>query len=123
MTATAAELSGPLALVVEPDGSARTLRLPDAGPHGGQHVHDLVGGWLEAITGRGWCAYFNEDGERERLPVNMRATGLACALGWRPHVADWLLGVVVFLGRDGTSETDVPERALQLARETGVIDE
>jgi len=118
-----ADYTGPLALVVSTDGIARAVRMPDDSPAAPvKWLQDLIGGHFEGIGGTSggepWIAYLAEDGEH--LALNVRATALARHLGWLGHPADYLLGTVVFLGRRGTEETDVPERVLALAGTAGV---
>lgn len=85
----------------------------------------LVSGWLEVIVPRegapvgGWVAYLNEEGKLHGLPANERATLLARAAGWYAPT-DFLVGTVVFMGRHGPAEADVPEPLLELARRLGV---
>src|SRR5262245_61023160 len=102
------------AFVVVPDVGepCRVVRLtPDL-----ERLQGLVGGWLEAIYGRDWHAYVDEEGMLAQKPANVRATALAQVMGWLSGAP--LYGPVVFLG-DGTygAEGDVPERLVRVARE------
>lgn len=68
----------------------------------------LIDGYLEAISGRGWMAYVDEEGKLKHRPENPLATLLAHEHGW-PN-GDVLVGDVAFLGPpDGPAETSVPD--------------
>jgi hypothetical protein len=114
--------TGPLALVIEPDGRARTLRLPAV--HAVTKLNELVGGYITAIAGQfygaDWIAYVNEEGHPMGLPPNRIAGALSAALGWRFLPGDYLAGAVVFLGRKGVNETDVPAAVLRFAETAGL---
>lgn len=79
------------------------------------------GGYIEGIGGDGWTAYCDEEGKLNGLPVNVRATRLAHALGWT--TGDVLCGPVVFLGPvdDEGEETDVTTLVKDSARALGGI--
>ena len=70
-------------------------------------LQGMVGGYLEAIYGRDWHAYVNEEGRWTGLPINLPATQLAEANGW-PSYGSTLVGTVVFLGGRGADEDNVP---------------
>lgn len=108
-------MSGPVALIVRPDGSAALTPLPDHPARAAQAISDAIGGPLEAILGADWCAYVDEHYLDHGSPVNGPGDHLARLLGWRSHPGEILCGPVVFLGRRGHDETDVPDRVLRLA--------
>lgn len=90
------------ALVIEPSGDTRQIQTPTTP----QALQELVGGWLEAINGDGWHAYFDEEGGMKQLDRNPLATHLLHDLGWR---GQWIVGPVVFLGTTPSGdEADVP---------------
>jgi hypothetical protein len=105
---------GPVALVVEPYGPARLIRL-DEGARAAEQLHQLVDGDLEVIVGGDWCAYVDEQYDAKGKPGNANADEIARALGWRGHPIDYLCGTVVFLGRNRSREIDVPDRILRMA--------
>ena len=73
-------------------------------------IQQLVGGYLEPVTGDGWHAYFDEDGRMKGLPVNVRASAFLRHMGWR---GQYVVGDVVFLGDTPEGEeTDLPEEIL-----------
>ena len=116
---------GPLALIINPDGTAVLTPLPLNPATLSTAVRELIGGHYQAIgAGRnGWIAYTAED-EREfpkGLPRNLQADAIARALGYRWDHGDCAKGVLVFLGRNGVDEADVPENVLSLARQAGII--
>lgn len=84
----------------------------------------LVGGWIEVISGEGWCAYLNEEGKIAGLPVNAAADSLARRLGWESLPGDVLVGSVVFCGPlDGEGDvTGVEWRVVALAAAEGAGD-
>lgn len=107
------ERNGPLALVIEPDGSGRTERLPGSDLELQRAVEGIVGGFTEAIGVVGdWIAYLNDEGKVTGLPANPVADALARRLGWRPGWGDYLCGPVVFTGSHSAIEIDVPDRVL-----------
>jgi hypothetical protein len=114
--------AGPLALVVRPEGNAELARLPDA--PGGQlrALNELLGGYLEAVaTGSSdWVCYINEEGKGLGLAFNVQADALVRTLGFRFMQGDYLVGVAVFLGRNGPDESDVPQRIVDLAKIAGI---
>jgi len=117
--------SGPLALIIRPDGTATAGRLPGPGQPGATAIHDAIGGYFEGVSGPGadWVAYVAED-ERHfpgGLLPNLQADAIARALGWDAFMGDYLKGTAVFLGRQGVEETDVPQHVLDLARAAGLI--
>lgn len=75
-------------------------------------LQKTVDGYIEAISYPGWHAYCNEEGKLLSLPLNVKATQLARALGWDED--DVLVGDVIFLGdtHDG-DEADVTDHVLQ----------
>ncbi len=84
-------------------------------------VKGLVGGWLEVIVGRylgeSWVMFLNEDGKREKQPVNENATRLATLLGWRHMPGDVLVGTVVLAGKLSATEISVQPVLVRAARE------
>jgi hypothetical protein len=74
----------------------------------------LVGGNVEAITGRGWHVFLNDEAKYIPLLPNPRAEVLIRQAG--TPVEDTVSGTAVFLGH-GTSgeETDVPAHLVTLA--------
>ncbi|MEQ4565840.1 hypothetical protein [Paenarthrobacter sp. CAP02] len=74
----------------------------------------LVEGNVEAISGRGWHAFLNDQAESIPLPLNPRAEVLIREAG--TPIEDPVSGNAVFLGQgsDG-NETDVPGQLLSLA--------
>lgn len=106
---------GLLALVIVPDGTTRTERLPGSPARAAAELTVIVGGPLEAILGPDWCAYLDEEGHRHNAPINYLADTLARQLGWRAHPGTFLAGPVAFLGRSGADETDVPPAVLRMA--------
>jgi hypothetical protein len=117
---------GPLALVIQPGGTCSVERLPASALAAATRLHDLIGGHYEAIGyGDGdWTAYTMEDerdfGPQGPLP-NAFAYHLAIALGWRWAPGDYAKGVYVFLGKEGTTETDCPSRIINATRTAGLI--
>lgn len=117
--------TGPLMLVIADDGGAVAERLPGiSAPLDAAMLHQIIGGHFEAVgglyLGDRWIAYTIED-ERD-LPTarrNMQADAMIRAMGFVPMSV--VLGPVVFLGRDGADEIDVPESLLSLARAAGVL--
>lgn len=107
-----------MALVIEPDGTSRTERLPSPDLELLRAVENIVGGFIEAIGIVGeWIAYLNEEGLNEEgkttgLPANPAADALARRLGWRPSWGEYLCGPVVFTGSHGVIEIDVPDKVL-----------
>jgi hypothetical protein len=113
--------TGPLALVIQPDGSARLERMPGPALARSTWIHDTIGGYYEAIgapagDGVTWLAYTAED-ERHfpgGLAPNWKAHDVAATLGWPWH-HDFAKGVLVFVGRQGVDEADVPDYVMRLA--------
>jgi hypothetical protein len=124
-TSPTTQSTGPLALIIQPGGSAVLQRLPVNPLACSTAIHDAIGGHYEAIAGPGgWIAYTAED-ERDfpaGLPLNYQADAIARTAGWHPYPGDYAKGVLVFLGRNGVDETDVPEHVIELARAAGIID-
>jgi hypothetical protein len=116
----AAEHHGALALVVQPDGTAATERLPENPAAAVVALNEAIGGHFQAIGDSRWIAYTVEDNRDDGRP-NPAADRLAELLGWHTHPMGGMCGPVVFLGRHGPDETDVPEDALALARRMGLI--
>lgn len=118
--------SGPLVLVIEPDGTARTERLPSGDL---AHSQRIVGGWVRPIGGQfdgaEWVVYVNDDGHAMGQPDNRIAHALATILGFRFLPGDHLTGPAVFLGRrpgaDGPVDADVPAGVLQYVRAAGIL--
>ena len=113
--------AGPLALVIQPDGSTTAERLPVNPAAMLAALREAIGGHFEAIGNGRWCAYTIEDDRDLTNPEpNRAANRLAELLGWRTQPGG-MLGAVVFLGRDGVDEADVPEDVLELAHVMGLI--
>lgn len=107
--------AGPLALAVYPSGVARADRLPAEPAAMARTIHEIIGGHFESIGRDDWVAYLDSDGRRDLAP-NVRATEIAADLGWYAVTPfNYLLGPVVFLGRDGVTEVDVPARVAEIA--------
>jgi hypothetical protein len=86
----------------------------------GDGLRKVIGGWLEMVSEREWCAFLDEEGKLKGLPANEPATLLAHSLGWR--MGDFLVGTVMFLGpvdEEGES-TPVPDVVLDMASELGL---
>jgi hypothetical protein len=121
----AEDAQGALALVIRPivtQGGA-LVRLPANELAASTMIHDLIGGHIEAIGGPDWIAYTAED-ERHfpgGLMPNLHADALARVLGFDFMHGDYAKGVVVFLGRRGLGNADVPQRVLDLAHVAGVL--
>lgn len=121
------EPRGPYALVINADGGTHLKRLPLNWIQASHLIADLVSGGSGHTTAIGgppplgdhlslpWCAYVDEDGIMRRSPPNPKANTIARQLGWAGRADDHLLGTVVFLGRDGTLEVDVPRYVCALA--------
>jgi|SRR5215471_1223424 len=124
-TDTTDGLTGPLVLVVEPDGTATTPRMPssDVGMGHAQlkFINDTLGGYFTTIGDGVWLALVNEDGQRLGLAPNTKGDLLARALGFRFRPGDELLGPVIFTSRQGTELGDVTPAVLEFARQAGVI--
>lgn len=67
-------------VVVPPVGPAETHELDQDCLL--QNLQELVGGYIESISGPGWVAYLNENGKLDGLPANDRATRVISALGY-----------------------------------------
>ena len=118
--------TGPLVLVVQPDGTASTARLPASGNMIQDHeqlaaIHDTVGGHFTTIGSGLWLALVNEDGQQFGLPANPQANLLARALGFKFRPDDFLLGPVIFTSREGDELGDCPPTVMEVARQAGVI--
>ena len=114
--------TGPLALVIQPDGSTTAERLPANPAACLAALHQAIGGHFEAIGNGRWHAYTIEDIRDLAHPLpNPAADRLAESLGWRTHPMGGMVGAVVFLGRDGVDEADVPDDAIHLARRMGLL--
>jgi len=118
--------TGPLVLLVQPDGTATTERMPATGTPAQDRaqlkfINDAIGGYFTTIGDGVWIALVNEDGERLMLPPNTTADLLARALGFRFRPGDELLGPVIFTSRKGTELGDVTPAVLEFARQAGVI--
>jgi hypothetical protein len=106
---------GPRALIVSPSGSAALVTLPAEPAAMAAAIHEAVGGYFGApVAGDDWVAYAAEDPDPGE-PANVLADIIAGQLRGRSGVGPLLIGVVVFLGRDGSQEVDVPMRMLGLA--------
>jgi hypothetical protein len=126
-TAPAEPSTGPLVLVIQPDGTATTERLPASGTPAQDReqlaaINDTVGGYFTTIGDGLWLALVNEDGERLALPPNHSGHLLARALGFRFQTGDYLLGPIIFVSRQGEELGDVGPAVLELARQAGVIE-
>jgi hypothetical protein len=118
------EPRGALALVIRPEVvEAALVRLPADDLKASTMIHDLIGGYYEAIGGPDWIAYTAED-ERHfpgGLTVNIQADAIARVLGFNWQHGDYAKGVLVFLGRAGLGNVDVPQRVVDLARAAGLL--
>ena len=76
-------------------------------------IHDLVGGYFEAVMYPGWDAhlYCNANGMRLNLPINEFATALHERLLLKKGLfaAGPILGNAVFLGHVRDEEADLPD--------------
>lgn len=118
--------TGPLVLVVQPDGHGSTARLPASGDmiqdrEQLEAINATVGGHFTTIGSGRWVALVNEDGGDFGLPLNTQASLLARALGWRFAPGDDLAGPVIFTSREGDELGDCPVTVLEVARQAGVI--
>jgi hypothetical protein len=112
--------TGPLALAVYPNGVIQAERLPAEAAAMAATIHEIIGGHFEGIGLGDWVAYLDSDGRRDLAP-NPRATEIAADLGWFALTPfNYLLGAVVFLGRDGPAEVDVPARVTEIAARAAV---
>lgn len=74
----------------------------------------LVEGNVEAITGKDWHVYLNDEADFIPLPLNARAEVLVREAGL--HLEETVSGTAVFLGHKGNGdEADAPAHLLQLA--------
>jgi hypothetical protein len=124
-TPSAGPSTGPVALIIRPDGAATLTPLPVHPLACATAIHDAIGGHYEAIGQHGWIAYVAEDERQfpEGLRPNPGADVLARLLGWHWEFGDYAKGVAVFMGRDGADEIDVPDHVIMLARQAGVLNE
>ncbi len=103
------------AFVIEPgEKPAYHQQLP-GGDAGGslQALQQLVGGYIEAVSGDDWTLYLNEEGKLQGLPVNRTATLFLNELIPGFAQRDVLVGTVVFVGADGRGgSADVPASIL-----------
>jgi hypothetical protein len=79
----------------------------------GEALRGLVDGPLEIVAGDDWHLYCNENSRRLELPHNRLASAILTRL--QPWRTDRLHGPVVFLGRTGSAEADVPAHVEQVA--------
>jgi hypothetical protein len=118
------EPRGTLALVIRPEVvEAALVHLPADELAASTMIHELIGGYFEAIGGPDWIAYTAED-ERHfpaGLAVNVQADAIARVLGFHWQPGDYAKGVLVFLGRRGVVNVDVPQRVVDLARTAGLL--
>lgn len=112
--------TGPLMLAIHPAGFGSLRRLPATPADQAPVVHDEVGGYFQEIGPGSWIAILNEEGKREKQPPNLYADALARALGWSSRPGDFLVGPVIFASRRGDRYADVPQRAIDLARASGI---
>lgn len=72
---------------------------------------EIVGGWIEAVSGTGFVIYVNEEGKIQGLSQNPLADSFARLHGMR--IAEWdvLTGDVVFVGAPDAQgyDTSFPE--------------
>jgi hypothetical protein len=119
------EPQGALALVIRPIVSqgGSLVRLPANELAASTAIHDLVGGYYEAIGGPDWIAYTAEDERHfpEGLLPNLHADALVRVLGFHWQHGDYAKGTLVFLGREGVGNVDVPQRVLDLAHVAGLL--
>ena len=107
---------GPRALIVAPNGSAALVTLPADAAAMAAAIHEAVGGHFGCPVGGGdWVAYAAADPDPGEF-ANPLADILAVKLGgWHAGAPPVLIGVVVFVGRSGSQEVDVPARLLAWA--------
>jgi hypothetical protein len=125
-TADPAPSTGPLVLVVQPDGTATTEHLPASGTIAQDRqqlaaINETVGGHFTTIGDGYWLALVNEDGQEFGLPANTAADLLARALGFKFRPGDELAGAVIFSSRHGDELGDCPATVMEVARQAGVI--
>lgn len=108
---------GPRALIVEPNGSTALVTLPAEPAAMAAAIHEAIGGYLCCpVAGGDWVAYAAEEAAERNEPPNFVADTIARQLGgWHRGPGPILLGVIVFLGRSGPNEVDVPERLWSIA--------
>ena len=116
---------GLFALVINPSGSTHLKRLPVNWIQAARLIAELLGSADPTAIGGPppngdhlslpWCAYVDGNGIMMRKAPNPKADTIARQLGWNGRPDDHLLGTVVFLGRDGTIEADVPTYVRALA--------
>lgn len=102
---------------MSPNGSAALVTLPEDQTALAAVIHETVGGYLACPVGGGdWVAYAAEDAADRDEPPNFVADTIARQLGgWHGGPGPVLLGTIVFVGRSGSQEVDVPERLFALA--------
>lgn len=105
-------------LVVPASGLCRFEELPDDEAACLQRMQQLVGGWIEGITGDTWHAYVDEEGRLKRPSAfNLKASLLLTALGRRRGT---IVGDALFAGNGPAgAEADIPETVLAVARRLG----
>ena len=116
--------TGPLALVVQPDGTATLTRLPEAGlPVQDRQqlaaIQDTVKGEFEALGNGRWLLLVNAARHELLLPVNERAGLLATSVGLR--TGGIVLGPAMFISHEGSELADVSPTVVEFARQMGVI--
>ncbi|NTW42269.1 MAG: DUF3846 domain-containing protein, partial [Cellulomonadaceae bacterium] len=78
----------------------------------------IDGGWIEAVSGRGFTLYCDEEGKNKGLRVNRRATLVLRHL-W-PRFPDVIMGPAFLCGEPDRrgDDTDVSAEVVQAADET-----
>lgn len=77
------------------------------------YLNKAVGGHIEAVSGRDWTCYCNEEGKLMGLPINLHATLLLAEWGVQLLPHDVLVGTVVLVGNGEAGEAaDLPEHLL-----------
>ena len=98
----------------------KPLELATIGYHLASFQAEVGDGYIEAVSPihyaehRDWLIWCNEDGKNLGLPVNARATGIACLLGWSAAGHDVIVGDAILIGVDGPNNTDCPTHVLDL---------
>lgn len=87
------------ALLFDVDGTVKKIDLDNLSLRQSQ---ELVGGYIEAISGPEWVAYVDEDGKRKGLPLNVKADRFVHTQGWTAGIfgpfSDYIVGPVLIVG-------------------------
>ena len=116
--------TGPLALVVQPDGPATLARLPQGGIPAQDReqlaaIQDTLAGEADALGDGRWLVLVNAARHELGLPVNTQATLLARAVGLGIHQD--IEGAAMFLSHEGSELADVSAAVVEFARQQGVL--